>query len=123
MRKSHGVITALIWIGLTFSACSSGGTAVRSMTDGTGEKIWLDAGSEEMTQEYYVQEEAFREAIEEELGVQGLTVQFCHLGNAAAYMTGEFAWNGRAYCVTWKDGKIISWVEAQPLEGREEYPF
>lgn len=121
MRRSYEVITALICMGLTFSACNSQGTAVRSMVDGTGEKIWLDAGSKEMTREYYAQEEAFRDAIEETLGAQGIRVQFCHLGNAAAYMTGEFKWNGRAYCATWYDGEIISWVEARPLEGVEEY--
>lgn len=123
MRKCYGMIAALVWIGLTLSACSSERTAVRSMTDGTGEKIWLDAGSEEMTREYYVQEEAFLNAIEEALGARGIRVQFCHLGNVAAYMTGEFEWNGRDYCATWQDGEIISWVEAQPLESKEEYCF
>lgn len=123
MRKVYGVIAVLVWTGLTFSACGSEGAAVRSMTDGTGEKIWLDAGSEEMTREYYMQEEAFLNAIEEALGAQGIRVQFCHLGNVAAYMTGEFEWNGRDYCATWQDGEIISWVEAQPLESEEECSF
>lgn len=95
------------------------------MTDDSGQKIWLDAGSEEMTQEYYAQEEEFQNAIEEELGSQAqeVAVRFCHLGNDAAHMTGEFVWEGKAYCATWQDGKIISWVEVQPLEIGEEYVF
>ncbi len=110
---------AVFMMSICLSACDSKGMSVRSITDGSGQEIWLDAGSEEMTEAYHAEELEFRSAIEEELETRDLEISFCHLGNNAAYMTGEFCWKGTDYCATWRDGEIISWVEAQPLESRQ----
>lgn len=110
---------SVFMMSICLSACDSKGMSVRSITDGSGQEIWLDAGSEEMTEAYHAEELEFRSAIEEELETRNLEISFCHLGNNAAYMTGEFCWKGTDYCATWRDGEIISWVEAQPLESRQ----
>lgn len=116
MRKK-GAGAALLAILLCACGCSDEAATVRSMTDADGAEIYLDAGSEELTEEYRAQERLFREAIEKKLDTEELNIAFCHLGNNAAYMTGEFTWEGTAYCATWRDGEIISWAEAEPLAG------